>query len=827
MEQLPPGQARQGEHYSPPHSYHGRPVHGWDPLAATPDFDSAATPPEPSPASTLSEIPRPSPVSVGLGIGHVGRSHSGYDPIYSHPSDDPPDNGPQYVDAPSKAAHQPQQYFTIPETPIHYPPQHGGSSNDPGRPRPSRWREWSWFRGPGPMYAAFCLGIIFAGSHHAFYSSLNGKPADDQIRMMRMGGLLSYAAKASFVSSVVFAYRQQVWVTARRKRLRLRTIDGLFAAVDEFVALLNWEFAKKAKVAMALAVLTWLFPLTVILTPGALTVEPLTEVRADRCSDIRTLNFETEKVKDWRNMDSINGYPGLSLSFWNTTMEEPNTSASYNDSFFDYWTGSSSQVILVADHSALSGDVVPRANVALETCGAGWNCSYTISYVAPGYKCSEVARGRNLDGERLRREHGMPLNVSELVPNGNYCYIANALVGEYAPFQIDAGDAGVPIAGPPFPKHLGAFRTEPVLWIGHSIPTTPGTPPTNRSTPGWDTAFEPAIFRCEHYLTNYTVQFNHTFSTQTTTVLQREFLHPIIDTTYLPDRVANDGTKDNTTAVPESNYVLPLDYERYRVVGAYHSLGLRLREQVHGNIKYLPYPGVESKVTNTRLISKKTYLAVPNLMDEVQRFYENITLSLLSNPQFMIVSWAADPAERSGVGSSSSPDLSYPCTKTRVANAYAYRKRDLWIAYAIAIAAALACVALGTAALAQNNYHVRDMHVSSVVAATRAPCLDALPWRTASRWGEVPPEVLDTTMGYGLVADGLDGKTAATTPRSAESLETRSATPSAASVDGVGGRVYYGFAQQEVLERTRLATFGSGKPRSRMSAFSFRTWDQG
>lgn len=552
---------------------------------------------------------------------------------------------------------------------------------------------------------------------------------------------------------------------------------------------------------------------------------------ADRCNGVRTFNFEMEKAKDWRNMDSINGYPGLSLSFWNTTVEEPDTSVPYNDTFFDYWTASSSQVILVADHSALSGDVVPRADVALETCGAGWNCSYTISYVAPGYKCSEVARGRNLDEERLRREHGVPLNVSELIPNGDYGYIANALAGEYVPSQIDAGDAGVPIAEPPFPRHLGAFRTEPVLWIGHSIPTTPGTPPTNRSAPGWDTAFEPAVFRCEHYLTNYTVQFNHTFSSQTTTVLQREFLHPIINTTYLPNRVADDGTRDNTTAVPESNYVLPLDYERYRVVGAYHSLGLRLREQMHGNVKYLPYPGVESKVAMTRLISKKTYLAVPNLMDEVQRFYENITLSLLSNPQFMIVAWAADPAERSGVGSSSGPERSYPCTRTRVANAYAYRKRDLWIAYAVAIAAALACVALGTAALAQNNYHVRDMHVSSVVAATRAPCLDALPWRTDSRWGEVPPEVLDTTMGYGLVADDLDGKmaaaAAAATPWTGWSPETGSATPGAASVGGVGGRVYYGFAQQEVLERTRLATFGSRKPRSRISAFSFKTWEHG
>ena len=107
------------------------------------------------------------------------------------------------------------------------------------------------------MYAMFCIGVVFAGSHHAFYERLDGRRADDQIRMMRFGGLLSYAAKSSLLSAVIFAYRQQIWVTARRKILQLRTIDSLFAAVDEPMTLFNWEFVKKAKVAVALAVLAW------------------------------------------------------------------------------------------------------------------------------------------------------------------------------------------------------------------------------------------------------------------------------------------------------------------------------------------------------------------------------------------------------------------------------------------------------------------------------------------------------------------------------------------------------------------------------------------
>ena len=107
------------------------------------------------------------------------------------------------------------------------------------------------------MYAMFFLGFAFAVGHHIFYTYLEGKPADDQIRMMRFGGVLSYAAKASLVAAVIFAYRQQIWVTVIGNVLQLRTIDSLFAAVDEPVSLLNWEFLKKGKVAMCLAVLAW------------------------------------------------------------------------------------------------------------------------------------------------------------------------------------------------------------------------------------------------------------------------------------------------------------------------------------------------------------------------------------------------------------------------------------------------------------------------------------------------------------------------------------------------------------------------------------------
>ena len=214
-------------------------------------------------------------------------------------------------------------------------------------------------------------------------------------------------------------------------------------------------------------------------------------------------------------------------------------------------------------------------------------------------------------------------------------------------------------------------------------------------------------------------------------------------------------------ALHEGNYILPLDVPTYRLTGAYHSLGSNLRSVINGTIQYTPWIVADTEAMKTTLINKSTYLVADKFMSRIQSFYENMLLSLLSNPQFIVVSWASKPEFRSGIGNSTAANdesLRYPCTKTRIINAYAYRARDLWIVYAIAISVSIVSVAFGAAALAQNNYHVRDTSLSSIVAATRAPCLEQLPWK-ASKWGEVPHEIREVKMGYGIVTDEIGGST--------------------------------------------------------------------
>ncbi|KAK3323879.1 hypothetical protein B0T19DRAFT_443338 [Cercophora scortea] len=630
-----------------------------------------------------------------------------------------------------------------PQTPLtgQKPEQANGQRHEPPSGPPPATARWSWFwtwaDSAWVMYELLLVGIVLAVSHHVFYSRLDKTPADDQLKMLRYGNMLAYATKSFLASAIIFAYRQQIWATVRRKNLQLGTIDSLFAAVDDIRAMVNLEFITQTKVALGLAIVVWLFPLTVILTPATLTVSPLLETIPSQCSSVRTLNFDLEKSKNWRKRDLIDGYPELSLSLWNCTqaMSADNFSP-FNETFFDYWTSSSWQTALVATLSAYSGKVVPRENVSVETCGEGWDCQYNITFVGPGYKCDEIARGRDDNTQKLATINA-PFTTNDLLPDGDFGYLAHATLGDYSSVQIDADPGGMPKMDPPYPPDLGAFRTEPVLWIGHSDLTNTSHPaPEVRTASNWNTSFTPVIFRCEHYVVNYTVQFSHTQSTQTTTVLNRSYLHPVINTTYIPHIDANDGTKDNITATPKANYIHPLDVDAYRLTAAYHSLGSQLRAHINGSIQHTPYIVAITEAMKTRLIDKTSYLvsSPPNtsFQDELQKFYENMLLSLLSNPQFLAVAWASKPHERSGRGnatSASDSSLHYPCIRSRVISAYNYKARDLWIVYSLAIALACVGVGLGAVALGENNHRVRDTRVSSIVAATRARCLDELPWR--------------------------------------------------------------------------------------------------
>lgn len=176
-------------------------------------------------------------------------------------------------------------------------------------------------------------------------------------------------------------------------------------------------------------------------------------------------------------------------------------------------------------------------------------------------------------------EIAAPFGTDILLPEGNFSYYAHTSGGEYSTTQLRAvGTGGIP-SKLPAPEHFGTFRTEPIVFVGYVVLNNPDeTQPTSRDEAGWNEAFTPKILACEHREARYVANFTYTGETQTASASSTKIYGPpIINTTFVPSKMAMDGTDDNTTAIPESNYIYPKDKARYRRVAAYHSLGKMLR----------------------------------------------------------------------------------------------------------------------------------------------------------------------------------------------------------------------------------------------------------
>jgi len=453
---------------------------------------------------------------------------------------------------------------------------------------------------------------------------------------------------------------------------------------------------------------------------------------------------------------------------WNTTW--PKEDATPPDGWFDYYTGPAPNWQQVASLGAFLGDAVSKKNTSTDVCSSGWNCTYEVQFTGPGLKCTDLASGVGKRAGNLTQESGTiapPFNTDILLPEGTFSYYAFTSGGEYSTIQLDGlGIAGVPDTKPPYPKNFGALRTEPVVWIGHSVLVNTTEKPQDRNSPTFRSAFIPKLFACEHYETAYKVQFNYSDGSQLAVVTNRTFLNPIINTTYLPDEISNDGTKDNATAHPQSNYIFPTDVARYRRTAAYHSLGAMLRAFINGTVQIedkLVNPVENTAAIQTKLLDpSNNYFAFANLKDLVQGFYEDIILSLFSNPQFVEVVWAARPDEQTGTrrqfGTGPPQDYLYPCTRTRTANMYSYHERDLWIVYGIAVALALASLVAGAFAIHENGGVVRNTRFSSIVAATRGPPLEKVNWDgpEANR-GDIDASLKQIRLGYGTMLLGESG----------------------------------------------------------------------
>ncbi|ORY16789.1 hypothetical protein BCR34DRAFT_475712 [Clohesyomyces aquaticus] len=588
----------------------------------------------------------------------------------------------------------------------------------------AQWRiHWST---PAIIISLFVAGVMGAVGHHLFYSRLDGEAASNQLKMIRYGTALAFFTKSTLVGTVILSYRQRIWHTFRNKAMTVHAIDGLFSATEDLTQFMVWEMVRSAKVATFMAACSWLIPIASVLSPASLTSEGRTTYNQTTCPSVASLNFTHESLYNFRKEGE---FPGSSLAYYNTT------DGAGGDGYFDYYDQPSKNAKRLTVTSVYLQKPAMYPNASLNSCGEGYNCEYSITFTGPGYKCDEVANSSNPNTENIIA-NGAPFNISALAPQGEYVYLGVTDIGDYASPQVPTKDNGEPQEGPPYPEMLGVFQIEPVLWIGFSRNTTTPYDPNSAQGKKWKNVHEPKIIQCVAHHTEYRfiIKFNETI--QQATRVSRIFVSPVVDTTV----TLNPANKSDLTITPAENFVRPnTDPEKYKLTAAYHSMGSLLRTFLRGGIVYGAPFVTKSDISETRLIEPSTSYPVANLTDEIQSLYEDMLITLLSEPHLVIAS-----------------KDSVPCTKSRTQNVYIYHPQGLWIGYAIAVAVTFAFMLVGFYSIWQNGVS-SDTQFSRIMVTTRNPTIDRLSVGACLGGDPFPRELRETKLRFGVLLEDEDG----------------------------------------------------------------------
>ncbi|OCL13600.1 hypothetical protein AOQ84DRAFT_263660, partial [Glonium stellatum] len=577
---------------------------------------------------------------------------------------------------------------------------------------------------PAVIIVLFVAGLMGAIGHHLFYTHLDGKPAEDQLQKIRYGTALAFFTKSTLVGSVVMSYRQRIWHTFRKKAMTISAIDGLFSATENLAEFRKWEMLRNAKLASFMAVTSWLIPIAAVLSPASLTSEIKTLTNNTHCPEVASLNFTHESTFNFRNESN---YPGSSLIYYNST--DVNAT---QPGWFDYYDQPSKNARRLTITSAYLQKPVQDSNAAVQSCGNGWNCTYTIMFEGPGYDCEEVANSTNPNDQGLLAMNA-PFNMSSLAPVGTYIYLSNVDIADYTDPQTPTNDNGEPAEGPPYPENLGVFLAEPILWIGYSINTTKPYDPSSPYYSRWGAVHESKVFRCTHYQTNYTLVQRYQDGIQSSTVTNHTFISPIVDTTVSP----NPANATDLIIGPSSNYVRPTtDVGKYKLTASYHAMGSLVRNFLRGTINHdSKYPVTKSDISETRLIDSRTSYPVEDLMARLQSFYEDMIVTLLSEPHLIIASFD-----------------SVPCEKSRTVNVFVYHAEGLWIGYAIVVAVTFVFLIVGAWSIHQNGV-ASDTQFSRIMVTTRNPTIDRLSVGACLGGDPFPPELIKTKLKFGVLLE--------------------------------------------------------------------------
>ncbi|KAF9888266.1 hypothetical protein FE257_008835 [Aspergillus nanangensis] len=222
-------------------------------------------------------------------------------------------------------------------------------------PFPAEWGV-GW-RCPTLMVGLFLCGLLLSVGHHLYYNSLDNtvvNSAEQQTWAIRIGTGFAFLVKTFYVAAIGIAAVQQMWTTLRRRSMNLRGIDAMFGVLNNPINFLTPEMWVFASTLSVIATISWLVPLTALVTPATLSVNLLTKPNITR-AHVPTVNFTDENFwKSWALFEGVG------------RIENPSSAISR------LFTAVSSSVAVVPFPPPFP------------------NSSYTLEFWGPSYKCQTL-----------------------------------------------------------------------------------------------------------------------------------------------------------------------------------------------------------------------------------------------------------------------------------------------------------------------------------------------------------------------------------------------------------------------------------------------------
>ncbi|OCL03432.1 hypothetical protein AOQ84DRAFT_419192 [Glonium stellatum] len=130
------------------------------------------------------------------------------------------------------------------------------------------------WRAPTAMIFCSVLGISVALVHHFFYNYMDKQVVgENQQWVTRAGTAAAFIVKLSLATATSIAYIQWLWFRLKTGHSTIEQLDSMFAVLGNAWEFLNLRFWLSRPLLTLSAAVTWLLPLSAIITPGTIIVQ--------------------------------------------------------------------------------------------------------------------------------------------------------------------------------------------------------------------------------------------------------------------------------------------------------------------------------------------------------------------------------------------------------------------------------------------------------------------------------------------------------------------------------------------------------------------------